>query len=49
MKKPFDWKPLSKIGAVLGATTVLTFLIVNRDWHRERAHEQALAGRGQYR
>ncbi len=35
--------------AVAIGTVVLSFGIVNHDWHRERAHAQAMAGRGTYR
>ena len=36
-------------GAVALGTAVLTFAIADRDWHRERAHDQSMAGRGTYR
>ena len=42
-------KTLTTVGAVALGTIVLSFLIVDRDWHRERAHELSMAGRGQYK
>jgi hypothetical protein len=37
------------IVAVVLGTIVITFAIVDRDWHRERAHVLAMDGRGTYR
>jgi hypothetical protein len=46
---PFEKKPLATLGAIALGTVVLSFLIVDRDWYRERAHALSMAGRGTYR
>jgi hypothetical protein len=34
---------------ILGLTALVTKLIVDHDWRRERAHALSMAGRGTYR
>jgi hypothetical protein len=47
--RPGEKKSLATVGAVVLGTIALSFVIVDRDWHRARAHELAMAGRGTYR
>lgn len=47
--RPSEKKFLATVGTIVLGTAVLGFAIVNRDWHRERAHDLAMSGRGSYR
>jgi hypothetical protein len=47
--RPGEKKTLVTVGALALGTAVLTLWIVDRDRIRERAHELAQAGRGQYK
>lgn len=42
-------KFLATTGAVVLGTALLGFFVVDRDWHRDRAHALNMAGRGTYR
>ncbi len=49
MKNWSKMRPEMVVGAVVLGTLALSFVIVDRDWHRARAHELAMTGRGTYR
>ena len=47
--RPSEKKSLVTMGAVALGALAISFVIVDRDRIRERAHDLAMAGRGTYR